>query len=131
MNTLSATLTAITASDHMSILTASIGDDLFYLLLAEQYCNPIGESLVLVFKETEVALTSTLTTTTANIHRAVISKIEQGNVLSQITLTYHDSIITALVPTLTFDTLHLQVENEVFWMVSPSEISLLRGHYGN
>ena len=131
MNTLAATLTAITASDHMSILTASAGDDLFYLLLAEQYHDTIGESLVLVFKETEVALTSTLTTTTANIHRAVISKIEQGNVLSQITLTYHENIITALVPTLTFNTLQLQVENEVFWMVSPSEISLLRGHHGS
>ncbi len=131
MNTLSATLTAITTSDHMSILTASIGDDLFHLLLAEQYHDTIGESLILAFKETEVLLTSTLTQTTANIHRGVIAKIEQGNVLSQITLTYHENIITALVPTLTFNTLHLQVENEVFWMVSPSEISLLRGHHGS
>ena len=130
MNTLSATLTAITASDHMSIITASVGDDLFYLLLAEQYCNPIGESLVLVFKETEVLLTSTLTTTTANIHRAMIAKIEQGNVLTQVSLTYQETTITTLVPTLTFDTLNLSEGSEVFWMVNPSEISLLRGQHG-
>jgi molybdopterin-binding protein len=115
----------------MSILTTSVGDDLFHLLLAEQYCDTIGESLILAFKETEVILVSAPIVTTANIHRATISKIEQGNVLSQITLIYHENTITALVPTLTFNTLHLHVENEVFWMVNPSEISLLRGHHGS
>jgi len=130
MNTLRATLRTVVSSEHLTCLSVSVKDDTFHLLLAEQCHDTIGEPLMLVFKETEVLLASTPTATTANIHRAVINKIEQGNVLSQITLNYHDSTITALVPTLTFNTLHLQEENEVFWMVSPSEISLLRGHHG-
>jgi molybdopterin-binding protein len=131
MNTLKATLTAVTSSDYLSILTATVGEDHFHLLLAEQRHDTIGEPLILVFKETEVLLASTPTATTANIHRAVINKIEQGNVLTQVSLTYQKTMITALVPTLTFNTLNLSEGDEVFWMVSPSEISLLRGHHGS
>jgi ABC-type molybdate transport system ATPase subunit len=131
MNTLPATLTAITASEHLSILTVAVGEDNFHLLLAEQCHDAIGTPLTLAFKETEVILASTPTATTANIHRAVVSKIEQGSVLSQITLTYHEHTLIALVPTLTFNTLSIDAGDELFWMVSPSEISLLRGHHGS
>ena len=131
MNTLPATLSAITASEHLSILTVAVGEDNFHLLLAEQCHDAIGEPLMLAFKETEVILASTPTATTANIQRAVIVKIEQGSVLSQITLTFHEYTLTALVPTLTFNTLSIDEGEEVFWMVSPSEISLLRGHHGS
>ncbi|AFV97297.1 MULTISPECIES: hypothetical protein [unclassified Sulfuricurvum] len=131
MNTLPSTLTAITSSDHLSILTVAVGEDDFHLLLAEQCPDAIGTPLTLAFKETEVILVSTNTATTANVQRAVISRIEQGSVLSQITLLYHDSMITALVPTLTFNILRIKEGDNVFWMVSPSEISLLRGHHGS
>lgn len=131
MNTLPATLTAITASEHLSILTVAVGGDHFHLLLAEACLDEIGTPLTLAFKETEVLLASSSTATTANIQRAVVSQIEQGSVLSQITLTYHEYTLSALVPTFTFNTLHIVEGDEVFWMVSPSEISLLRGHHGS
>ena len=131
MNTLPATLTAITASEHLSILTVAVGGDHFHLLLAEACLDGIGTPLTLAFKETEVLLASSSTATTANIQRAVVSQIEQGSVLSQITLTYHEYTLSALVPTFTFNTLHIVEGDEVFWMVSPSEISLLRGHHGS
>ena len=131
MNTLPATLTAVTSSEHLTCLSVKVKDDTFHLLLAQQYHEAIGTPLMLAFKETEILLASTPTAATANIHRAIISKIEQGRVLSQITLSYHESTIIALVPTLTFDTLNLSEGDEVFWMVSPSEISLLRGHHGS
>ena len=130
MNTLPASLTAITSSEHLSILTTSVGEDHFHLLLAEQCHDTIGTPLTLVFKETEVILASTPTATTANIHHAVVAKIEQGSVLSQISLTYHETTITALVPTLTFNPLNIHEGDEVFWIVSPSEISLLRSNHG-
>lgn len=130
MNTLPATLYAITASEHLSILTVAVREDSFHLLLAEACHDTIGEPLTLAFKETEVLLASTPTATTANIQRAVIAKVEQGSVLSQISLTYHEHTLAALVPTLAFDALDLGEGDKVFWMVSPSEISLLRGHHG-
>ena len=130
MNTLPATLTAITTSEHMSILTVAAGNEPFHLLLAEQCHDTIGTPLTLVFKETEVLLASTPTATTANIHHAVVVKIEQGSVLSQISLTYNETTITALVPTLTFNPLNIHEGDDVFWIVSPSEISLLRSNHG-
>lgn len=131
MNILNATLTAITSSEQLSILTVSVGDDPFYLLLVEQCNEPIGEALKLVFKETEVILSKTAVSTTANTQSAMVKKIERGDVLSQIILDYHAASIIALVPTLSFNTLDIHEGNEVFWMVQPSEISLLRGHHGS
>lgn len=130
MNTLQATITAVTASEHLSILTVAVGDEPFHLLLAEASDASIGSNVTLAFKETEVILASAPAATTANIHRATVSKIEQGNVLSQITLTYHEATLMALVPTLTFDTLMIDEGDEVYWMVQPSEISLLRETHG-
>lgn len=130
MNTLRATLTAITASEHLSILTVAVGEDSFHLLLAEQCHDTIGTPLTLAFKESEILLASTPTATTANIQHAVVSKIAQGSVLSQITLTYHEHTITTLAPTLTFNNLRVREGDEIYWMVSPSEISLLRDTHG-
>jgi molybdopterin-binding protein len=132
MNTLSATITALTTSEHLSILTVAVENDPFHLLLAEASNaeDLIGTSVTLAFKETEVILSKEPINTTANIGRATVQKIERGTVLSQITLLYHETIVTALVPTLTFDTLEINEADDVHWMVQPSEISLLRGSNG-
>lgn len=130
MNTLPATLTAITSSEHLSILTATVGVDTFHLLLAEQCHDAIGSSLTLAFKETELILSKAFMPTTANIHYATVSRIESGIVLTKITLNYLDTNVTALVPSLSFDTLEIDMGDSVAWIVQPSEISLLRGHHG-
>ncbi|WP_295053443.1 hypothetical protein [Sulfuricurvum sp.] len=127
MNTLLATLTSITASEHLSILTASAGEDMFHLLLAEQCHEAIGTPLRLAFKETEVILSKEFTTSTANIQSAAVEKIDKGIVLSQITLLYDEITLTALVPTLTFNQLNIVEGDTISWMVQPSEISLIRG----
>lgn len=127
MNILNATLTSITASEHLSILTASAGEDMFHLLLAEQCHEAIGTPLRLAFKETEVILSKEFTTSTANIQSAAVEKIDKGIVLSQITLLYHEITLTALVPTLTFNQLNIVEGDTISWMVQPSEISLIRG----
>jgi molybdopterin-binding protein len=132
MNILQATITAITSSEHLSILTVSVEGDPFHLLLAEasNADELVGTNVTLAFKETEVILTSTHASTTANVQRAIVNKIDQGGVLSQITLTYHDTSLIALVPTLTFNTLAIREGDETYWMVQPSEISLLRESHG-
>lgn len=130
MNILPSTITAVRTSAHMSILTVAVGDDSFHLLLAEVSDALIGTNVTLAFKETEVILSKDSTITTANCGRATVQKIELGVVLSQITLLYHETTLTALVPTLTFELLDMVEGNEVSWMVQPSEISLLRERHG-
>jgi len=130
MNTLPATITALTVSEHLSILTVDVRDEPFHLLLAEASDAVVGSNVTLAFKETEVILSTHFTATTANSARATVQKIESGIVLSQITLIYHQMSLIALVPTLTFNTLTIGEGDEVSWMVQPSEISLLRGTHG-
>ena len=130
MNTLSATLTSVTASDHLSLLTVLVGEDTFHLLLVQSIHDPLGTPLTLVFKETEVILSPVSIPTTANIHPAMVTKIEQGVVLSHVTLLYHETTIAALVPTVTFIPLAIQEGETLYWMVQPSEISLLKETHG-
>lgn len=130
MNTLKATITAAVSSEHLSILTVSVENDPFHLLLAETSDEQelLNTPVTLVFKETEVILSNLYIPTTANTHNAIVQKIERGAVLSQITLLYHTYSVTALVPTPTFEPLEIREGDTVSWMVQPSEISLLRGH---
>lgn len=132
MNILPATITAITTSEHLSILTVSILNNTLHLLLAEasHADDLIGTNVTLAFKETEVILSKIFTPTTANIQSASILLIERGIILSQITLIYVDTKIITLVPTLTLDKLEIAEGEKVYWMVQPSEISLLRGSHG-
>lgn len=130
MNTLSATITAVTASEHLSILSVAVANEPFHLLLAEASNAAVGTNVTLAFKETEVILSKNATTTSANCARATVQKIESGIVLSQITLNYHEMRLIALVPTLTFNTLAIGEGDDVSWMVQPSEISLLRERHG-
>jgi molybdopterin-binding protein len=132
MNILKAIITSVTSSEHLSCLGVGVGEETFYLLLAEASHEDVllNTPVTLAFKETEVILSKIHSAATANMQRAVVRTIEIGIVLSQITLAYHDATIMALVPTLTFDTLAISEGDEVCWMVSPSEISLLRGTHG-
>lgn len=130
MNTLSATITAVTASEHLSILTVALKEDSFHLLLAEASDAVIGTDVALAFKETEVILSKESAASTANCARATVQTIKPGVVLSQITLLYRETALRALVPTLTFDSLAIHEGDEVSWMVQPGEISLLRGTDG-
>ncbi len=132
MNTLQATITDITSSQYLSCIRVAVGDDAFHLLLAEPSNKDelIHTPATLAFKETEVILLKDAAQTTANIQRATVQKIERGMVLSQITLLYQETTLTALVPTLTFELLGITNGDDVSWMVQPSEISLLRGQHG-
>lgn len=131
MNTLFATVTSIVSSEHLTCLGARTEEDTFLLLLAEPPYDPLGTQIVLAFKETEVILLSSKAPSTANVASATIQRIQHGEVLSEVTLAYNDTTVTALVPTLTYEKLGAGVGDSIYWMVQPSEISLLRESHGN
>ncbi len=132
MNTLNANITAVTSSEHLSCICVAVGEDRFHLLLAEvsNAEDLLHTNVTLAFKETEVILSKVFTQTTANLLQGTIHEIKKGIVLSEVILNYQESTVTALVPTVTFDTLNMLQGDTVNWMVQPSEISLLRGHDG-
>ena len=131
MNTLNATITAVIASEHLSLLSVAVGEDHFHLLLAEASHEQIGKNVTLAFKETEIILSKDPLTTTANCARATVQTITQGVILTEITLAYGEQTLRALVPTLTFESLRIQEGDVLYWIVQPSEISLLRETHAN
>jgi molybdopterin-binding protein len=104
-----------------------VGTDLFHLFLVEILDEKLHlqKNVKLAFKETEVILSKGVITSSANVAEATIKKIEKGVVLTDVTLLYGTIEIKALVATLMFEALHVSLGDTIFWMLQPSEISLL------
>jgi molybdopterin-binding protein len=127
MNILEATIHSSQSSKHISIITVMVHDDFLDLFVVqEHFLEPVGAKISLAFKETEVILAKTTSETTANINRALIKEIKQGQILTEISLTYHDATINTLVQNAKFEKLGLCRGDRVYWIVNPAEISLLR-----
>ncbi|MBN2722285.1 MAG: TOBE domain-containing protein [Campylobacterales bacterium] len=131
MNQLKGKITSIQSSQHLSLVDVEIDGDTLRLLLLENPIETIGSEVDLVFKESEVILSKEAICSTANICSGRISKIEEGSILTYVTLLYHDKQIAALVPSATFASLGCKPNDTVYWIISPSEISLQRGHHGS
>lgn len=130
MNRLKAQITSIESSEHLSFVSVKYGSGLLHLLLLEKPIEAIGEEVNLVFKESEVILCKEPVKSTANISQGSISKIQKGEILTHVTLLDNNIEIVSLVPTKIFDTMKCNINDVVYWVISPSEISLQRGHYG-
>ncbi len=131
MNILPTTLSSISATDHLSCLSVSIGKSMFHILLAQPYNKPLGSPLTVTFKETEVILALAATLCTANSAYATVKEISQGTILTEVALEFEGHTLRALVPTLTFKPLNIAVGMEIAWAVQPSEISLMKETHGS
>ncbi|MGW8168597.1 MAG: hypothetical protein ACWGHH_01140 [Sulfurovaceae bacterium] len=131
MNQLKGQITSIQSSQHLSLVNVEVAGDSLHLLLLEKPIETVGSEVDLVFKESEVILSKEAICSTANICRGVIGKIEEGEILTYVTLFYNNIKIAALVPTATFTPMACKTDDIVYWIISPSEISLQRGHHGS
>ncbi len=130
MNKLKGQILTIQSTQHLSLLEIGIEDDILHLLLLEKPIESVGSDVVLVFKESEVMLSKEPLISTANTCKARIHKIEYGEILTCVTLLYKDEQIAALIPTASFESLNCKLNEEVYWIINPSEISLRREHRG-
>lgn len=131
MNRLKGRITSIQSSQHLSLVNVEVCGDSLCLLLLEKPTENVGSEVDLVFKESEVILSKEAIRSTANICKGIINKIEEGKVLTYVTLLYNGIEIAALVPTMTFILMECKTGDGVYWIISPSEISLQRSHHGN
>ncbi len=132
MNQLIAVVEAVDSSAHLSHLRVVCHGSTLHLLLAEASSieEYQGQEVTLAFKESEVILLTETIPSTANILSGTIESIDKGAVLTQVRIASLNHSIVALVPTATFDAMMLDISHTLSWMVSPSEISLLRGNHG-
>lgn len=130
MNRLKAQITSIQSSEPLSFVGVETNGELLHLLLLEKPLEAIGDEVNLVFKESEVILSKDVIKSTANMSKGIISEIQKGEILTHVTLLHNDIEIASLVPTQTFDMMKCNLGDTIYWIISPSEISLQRSHYG-
>ena len=104
----------------------------FSALLIESATHPewlqTGNTIDLVFKETEVTLAKNLSGIISmwNRMKCIILQIERGELLSKINLKFQEYIVTSAITTCAVDSLQLAIGDEVEALVKANEVSLMK-----
>ncbi|MDP2890188.1 MAG: TOBE domain-containing protein, partial [Bacteroidota bacterium] len=87
-----------------------------------------GNSIDLVFKETEVSLAKNLSgiISMRNRMKCMVQHIDRGELLSKISLQFQKYTITSAITTRSVDSLDLKIGDEVEALVKANEVSLMR-----
>jgi len=132
MNKLTGIITQIQQSGAILLVDVVVGGHGFSALLIESATQPewlrTGNTIDLVFKETEVTLAKDLSgiISMRNRMKCKVISIERGGLLSKIALKFQNHIIASAITTRAVDALHLTIGEEVEALVKANEISLMK-----
>ena len=132
MNKLPGTITNIQQSGAILLVDIKVADRLFSALLIESANQPewvkIGETIDIVFKETEVSLAKNLSgqISLRNRMQCVVLKIDRGELLSRVFLKFQDYTLSSAITTRSVDSLNLNIGDEVEALVKSNEVSLIK-----
>jgi len=132
MNKLAGIITQIQHSGAIMLVDVAVGKQGFSALLIESASHPdwlqTGNTIDLVFKETEVSLAKNLTgiISLRNRMKCKVISIERGGLLSKIILSFRDNTIISAITTRSVDALRLAIGEEVEALVKSNEISLMK-----
>ena len=132
MNRIQGVITQIQKSGAIMLVDVDIDGHGFSALLIESATRPewlqTGNTIDLVFKETEVSLAKGLSGNISMRNRMMCSvlNIERGDLLSIITLQFNKYTITSAVTTRAVDSLKIIIGDEIEALVKANEISLMK-----
>lgn len=132
MNKLPGEITQIQQSGAILLVDADVNGQVFSTLLIESATRPgwlqVGNTIDLVFKETEVSLAKNLLGQISLRNRmpCVILKIERGELLSRVFLKFQDYTLSSSITTRSVDSLNLNIGDEVEALVKANEVSLMK-----
>lgn len=132
MNKLTGTIIGIQQSGAILLVDVEVSGHGFSSMLIESASQPDwlfqGNTINLVFKETEVSLAKNLSgiISMRNRMKCSVQQIERGELLSKIDLKFGDYLITSAITTRSVDSLDLKVGDEVEALVKANEVSLMR-----
>ena len=132
MNRLTGIITQIQQSGAIMLVDIAVDGHGFSALLIESATHPrwlqTGNTIDLVFKETEVTLAKVLAgvISTRNRMKCKVERIDRGELLSKITLKFQNNTITSAITTRAVDALRLMIGEEVEALVKANEVSLMR-----
>ncbi len=132
MNKLTGTISQIQQSGAILLVDVDIDGHGFSAMLIESATQPewlqTGNSIELVFKETEVSLAKNLSgmISMRNRMKCTILHIELGELLSKVSLQFQEYTITSAITTRAVSSLDLKIGDEVEAMVKANEVSLMK-----
>lgn len=132
MNKLTGTIIGIQQSGAILLVDVEVNGHGFSSMLIESASQPDwlfqGNTINLVFKETEVSMAKNLSgiISMRNRMKCSVQQIERGELLSKIDLKFGDYLITSAITTRAVDSLDLKVDDEVEALVKANEVSLMR-----
>lgn len=132
MNKLPGIITNIQQSGAILLVDIKVADRLFSALLIESANQPewvkIGETIDIVFKETEVSLAKNLSgqISLRNRMQCVVVKIDRGELLSRVFLKFQEYTLSSAITTRSVDSLNLNIGDEVEALVKSNEVSLMK-----
>ena len=132
MNKLPGTIIKIQQSGAILLVDVEVSGHGFSSMLIESASQPDwlfqGNSINLVFKETEVSLAKNLSgiISMRNRMKCSVQQIERGKLLSKIDLKFGDYMITSAITTRSVDSLDLKVGDEGEALVKANEVSLMK-----
>lgn len=126
MNKLSGKIIRIESSKTVALVDVKVHDDLFSAIVLDSSFKE-GDSVTILFKETEVSIGKNLSglISLRNRVNSRIKNIERDAILSKVVLDYHGSEIVSIITTRSVERLDLKVGEGVEWLVKANEIVLL------
>ncbi|HRX12947.1 MAG TPA: TOBE domain-containing protein [Draconibacterium sp.] len=132
MNKLPGTISKIQQSGAILLVDVDVEGVLFSAMLIESATQPewlqTGNSIELIFKETEVSLAKNLSglISTRNRMKCEITQIELGELLSKIDLKFQRFQISSAITTRSVNLLNLKIGDQVEALVKANEISFMK-----
>ena len=132
MNKLTGIITQIQQSRAILLIDVDVDGHGFSAMLIESATQPEwlheGNLINLVFKETEVSLAKNLSgmISMRNRMKCTVKHIERGELLSIVSMQFHDYSIVSAITTRAVDSLDLKVGDEVEALVKANEVSLMK-----
>ena len=132
MNKLPGKISKVQQSGAILLVDVDVDGHGFSALLIESATHPewlqAGNTIDLVFKETEVTLAKNLSgiISMRNRMKCTVQRIERGELLSKISLKFQEYRITSAITTRAVDSLQLVLGDEVEALVKANEVSLMK-----
>ncbi|MGV3641533.1 MAG: TOBE domain-containing protein [Adhaeribacter sp.] len=130
MNQVPGIIKTIETAGDISLVGIAAGGELFSALVIDTPATAAylqtGKNILMVFKETEVAIGKSLAggLSLRNRFPARITHLEQGRLLSRLALDFRGFALQAVITTASVTDLKLSVNDEVLGLVKTNEISL-------
>ena len=127
MNTLTGKIVKIASSGEIGQVHVDVNGAIFTSILLDvnSFGITVEDSVKLLFKANEVLIATKESQVSAkNAFLGKVIKIEQGLILSEVTLEFQESSIKSIITTNSLQTLNIKEDMTFLWFVKANEVTL-------